>query len=175
MHRLAMLPPAAQEAISSTLGAQDHAYDARHVSGGYEASNSAQALRVRLAQSGLEIESHGKTIALGLPSIGFGSDLKAVPQTPPVARGNRVTFRYGALDEWYANGALGVEQGFTFRRAPPRNAHGPLTVSMEIRGSRVSPSVNRRGGSRLPSGAVRSSSTTISLQPMREDMSSGAR
>ena len=35
------------------------------------------------------------------------------------ANGNRVDCNYGTIDEWYVNGPVGLEQGFTVPALPP--------------------------------------------------------
>jgi hypothetical protein len=53
----------------------------------------------------------------------------------PVAQANRVDYRRGAVDEWYANGPLGLEQGFTVSARVPGHEHGPLTLSIALSGN----------------------------------------
>ena len=60
-----------------------------------------------------------------------GADVR-VGAAVPVASGNRVVYRRGALDEWYANGPLGLEQGFTLRHPPA--GEGRLTIAMRTDG-----------------------------------------
>jgi len=70
-----------------------------------------------------------------LRAVGYGSALRSVAAAPPVARANRVSYRRGALTEWYVNGPLGLEQGFTLARPPAGRAQGPLTLSLALTGS----------------------------------------
>jgi FG-GAP repeat len=72
--------------------------------------------------------SAGSTrIGLRLRAAGYGSSLSTLGDVAPRLRDNRVLYAHGALSEWYANGPLGVEQGFTLARALPGHATGPLT------------------------------------------------
>ncbi len=43
--------------------------------------------------------------------------------------GNRVTFRRTGVDEWYVNGPLGLEQGFTVHED---QGHDTLTIELEL-------------------------------------------
>jgi hypothetical protein len=71
---------------------------------------------------------------MALRSYGYGSALLPVSEAAPQGSANRVEFRRGALTEWYANGPLGLEQGFTLTR-PPGEANGePLTVALALTG-----------------------------------------
>jgi FG-GAP repeat len=49
--------------------------------------------------------------------------------------GNRVELDRGGVREWYVNGPLGLEQGFTLQAAP--GCEGPKVVTLEVRGSLV--------------------------------------
>jgi hypothetical protein len=45
-----------------------------------------------------------------------------------------VRYSYQGIDEWFANGPLGLEQGFTVAKAPANRSRGPLTVELAISG-----------------------------------------
>ena len=52
----------------------------------------------------------------------------------PVAAGSRVSYVHrGGLTEWYRNGPLGLEQGFTLRRRP--SGSGALMLAVRSSGS----------------------------------------
>ncbi len=53
-----------------------------------------------------------------LRAFGYGSSLKPLTGAEPSAAGNRVAYSRPGLQEWYANGPLGIEQGFTVAHAP---------------------------------------------------------
>jgi len=55
------------------------------------------------------------------------SDIKA--DTAPIIAGGRVEYRRGNLTEWYLNGPLGVEQGFTLAVPPASGDAFVLTVA----------------------------------------------
>ena len=50
--------------------------------------------------------------------MGYGASLRAVGGVAPRAQANRVSYARAGLSEWYVNGPLGLEQGFTIPRAP---------------------------------------------------------
>lgn len=88
--------------------------------------DSAAGARVEYLDDGVRVEandasaSYGR-IAMHLARIGReGSLLPASEPEPPVRVGSRVEYRRGsnALTEWYVNGPLGLEQGFTFEARP---------------------------------------------------------
>ena len=54
----------------------------------------------------------------------------------PRASANRVTYAHAQLSEWYVNGPLGLEQGFTIARPPaPGPAPASTTLSMAVTGN----------------------------------------
>ena len=57
----------------------------------------------------------------------LGHGLRKPTPSAPVAAANRVSYRHRDLSEWYRNGPLGLEQGFTVARRLPRSA-GRLTI-----------------------------------------------
>ena len=68
-------------------------------------------------------------------SLGYGSRLSPVVPARPQATRNRIEYRRGALNEWYVNGPLGLEQGFTLARRPSTRTSGPLTLALRLTGT----------------------------------------
>ena len=48
---------------------------------------------------------------------------------------NRIEYRRGALTEWYVNGPLGLEQGFTLRARPGKPSANPLMLALALSGT----------------------------------------
>jgi hypothetical protein len=103
MTRRRELPAAAELAVARGIGAADSAYWARRAATGLFADNPAQTLAVRFGRGGITVR-HGRDW-VGLRSTG--------PASSPLASHNRVSYRRPGVEEWYANGPLGLEQGFT--------------------------------------------------------------
>ncbi len=55
----------------------------------------------------------------------------------PRASADRVSYSHGSLKEWYANGPLGLEQGFVVS-ARPSAGSGPMTFSLALSGNLAS-------------------------------------
>jgi hypothetical protein len=127
---LSSLPLAAQGTISAALGGDDPAYRVRGGHDRLSASNDAQHLRVSFARSGVLVSAAGARLGLALSAVGYGTSLHGVGAASPGARGNRVVYTRGALREWYANGPLGLEQGFSVQRQLAAHPTGPLTLSL---------------------------------------------
>jgi phosphodiesterase/alkaline phosphatase D-like protein len=132
---LTSLPLPAQGPVSAALGADDPAYRVSAWSGGFSAVSPAQRLRERFGRTGVHLSSGAIQLAVGLRAVGYGSSLQPVGSVTPRATANRVLYPHAGLSEWYANGPLGVEQGFTLPRAPSGDPAEPLTLSLALAGN----------------------------------------
>ena len=131
---LSRLPIGAQAVISGTLGRGDRIFHASRVPGGFRASSENNGFRMDFGRRGISVETGEDRTDFALRAIGYGDRLRGVADTLPTARGNRVEYRRGNLTEWYVNGPLGLEQGFTLK-TPPTRGDGPLTLALSISGS----------------------------------------
>ncbi|MGP0103482.1 MAG: FG-GAP repeat protein [Solirubrobacteraceae bacterium] len=132
---LAGLPPAARASISAALGAEEPAYHFDVAPGGFHATNPAEHLGIGIARSGALLRSRSLELGLSLRAVGYGSSLSAVGAVQPSSEANRATFARAAIDEWYVNGPLGLEQGFTLTHPPAHGAAGPLTLAIALSGN----------------------------------------
>jgi hypothetical protein len=129
-HRgLASLPVAARGPVAAALGAGDPAYWVR----GFSANNSAQGLRTGFSSDGATIHSGSGWTRLSLSGIGRAGDVRGLGTVAPVVHRNRVTYSYGSVQAWYANGPLGLEQGFDLSQRPAAGA-GRVALSMSLSG-----------------------------------------
>jgi hypothetical protein len=131
---LSRLPASASGPLSAAIGAADPAYDVTAAGGALHASNPAQRMGISFGAAGVLLSSHSAQVGISLRSVGYGEQLKTVGVRAPRAHANRVVYQHDGLTEWYANGPLGLEQGFTLVRAPSEHASGPLTLSLAISG-----------------------------------------
>jgi hypothetical protein len=148
---LSSLPSGLQAAASEALGAASVAYATSPVHAGFAAGNAAQRLQLRFGTDGVRVHSAHATLGLAVNAIGEGSSLRAVAPVAPSSSANRVIYRHRGFTEWFANGPLGLEQGFSIQRAPSRVGGGPLTLVMGLSGS-GRPSVLQGGRSLTLSG-----------------------
>jgi RHS repeat-associated protein len=134
-----MLPLTARTEISGVLGGDGSAYRVSGSRDELQAVNPAQRLRIRFNHSGVWVGSGTVQFRLSLRAVGYGVSLTALGAVTPRARANRVVYARRGLSEWYANGPLGLEQGFTIPQALRGRPAGPLTLSMTLsRGIRAS-------------------------------------
>ncbi len=149
---LSSLPAAALGPVSATLGAAEPSYRLSASRAGFQASNPSQKLTVRFARSGVQLASRGVGLGLGLQAVGYGSSLRAVGGARLSANANRADYKRAGIEEHYANGPLGLEQGFELARAPSVSASGALTLAMRFSGD-VRASLDEAGRSILFAGA----------------------
>jgi len=131
---LLSLPLAAQSGISAALGRDLRGYQARVQGGGFEAQNAQHRLAATFTSEGVAVRNGGALWRVALRGYGYGNALRAVDTAAPEASVNRVEYGHGPLTEWYLNGPLGLEQGFTLSE-PPGPADGqPLTIALALSG-----------------------------------------
>ena len=149
---LEALPLAARPLVSTTLGRDQASYRIQRSGSALTATNRPHGLSARFRAHGVQVRTGGDTLALRLRAAGYGRTLHPVAPAAPAAHANRVSYRRGALTEWYANGPLGLEQGFTVRARPTRAGSGQLTLALSLSGmhpvlDRGARSVSFRGSS----------------------------
>jgi len=127
------LPAAAQSPVSAALGRDERAYRVA----GLHALNPAQRLRIGFSPAGVTIASGEARLGITLAAYGYASALRPVGSVTPRSSANRVSYTHGSLREWFANGPLGLEQGFDVA-ARPGAGSGPLTFSLAISGNLAS-------------------------------------
>lgn len=143
---LSSLPPAAQGPVSGALGADSAAYRLSAAAGGFRASSPAEGLSERFNSAGVSLRMGALAVGLSLRAAGYGSSLRDLGHVTPNATANRVSYARGGVNEWYVNGPLGLEQGFTITRSPAREPTLPLTLAIALSGN-ANPSLSAAGQS----------------------------
>jgi hypothetical protein len=127
------LPAGLGEAASAALGADKAAFQVRRRGGALVAAGAG--LTTRFARSGVTIGTRGAQVRIRFLGLGDGTNALHTRASAPVAARNRVTYRRGGVSEWYANGPLGLEQGFTLLERPSGNSRGTwLTLAQSWSG-----------------------------------------
>jgi hypothetical protein len=139
---LANLPLTARGMVSRVLGRDKPAYHARLVGGEVTITNAQQDLSASFTTEGVQVSAGTDRFGLRFRAAGYGDTLRPVAPSPPRAERNRVSYRRGALTEWYANGPFGLEQGFTLAARPTGRQAGPLTLALALAGN-LSPTIAR--------------------------------
>jgi hypothetical protein len=130
----ARLPLAAQALVSRALGRDDASYWAQRSAGGLQAVNRAQRLRAQFDRGSVLVGSGGVSLGLSLRAYGYGAALQPLSAVTARAAANQVVYVHAGVSEWYANGPLGLEQGFTVPAAPAGRHAGPLTLELGLSG-----------------------------------------
>ena len=133
-HGLLSLPLSARGPISAAIGAALPVYRADSSTSGITVANPMQHLHARFTGNGVTVGSGAATVGLSARAIGYGAALTDLSPAVPAASGDRVLYSFRGLSEWYANGPLGIEQGFTVDRAPTRGDSTTLTLSLALSG-----------------------------------------
>jgi hypothetical protein len=132
---LSNLPTAAQSTISAAVGRRISDYRVKIGTQDLEATNSSQKLATHFTSDGVEVRSGNVRWTMALRGYGYGDAIQSVGANTPHATLNRVEYGRGPLTEWYVNGPLGLEQGFTIAQ-PPGYAHGQLlTLAIDLAGN----------------------------------------
>lgn len=130
------MPLQARGPVSAALGADNPAYRVSSADGVLHASNPAAHLSSAFTREGVTVSNGTSRLGLRLSGVGRGGSVTTLRPAAPHAEQNRVLYdRGGGVSEWYANGPLGLEQGFTIARDPGGTAAAPLAVSLALSGS----------------------------------------
>lgn len=120
--------------ISEALGIDIPGYHLTANAGAFSAENAAQHLRIGFTRSGVALSTAGGQLGLRLRGEGAGGALRPVGDVEPeLERSNRVAYAHGGTTEWYVNGPLGLEQGFSIARAPA--SAEALTLAIGVSGA----------------------------------------
>ncbi len=131
----AQLPPLARLAISRGVGSVEPAYWATRAGSSLQARNPAERFTAGFVPGGVTVSDALGRLGLSLRSLRAGGRSVALAAALPAPRANRVSYDRGAISEWYANGPLGLEQGFSVARAAGSSL--ALSVALHGRGLRA--------------------------------------
>ena len=133
---LTQAPPAIQQMLNARLGMEAARYHVTPGAGRLTATNPALHMSLGFTAGGASVTSGSTTLGLHATAVGYGPALTSLPGAAPRASGNRVSYARAGITEWYVNGPLGLEQGFTVTRPPASRAAGPLTIVVSLAGAR---------------------------------------
>ncbi len=124
-------PEVLQAAVSDALGLDDRSYHLEHAGGNCRGVNSAQQFEASWSEGGLAVRAGELSWGLRLEAWGYGDDLVPVESAVPQANEHRVEYHRSGLTEWYVNGPLGIEQGFT-APSPPKGASARAALTVRL-------------------------------------------
>ena len=126
------LPPVAQATISAAVGKNNSSYYAKPSKQGFQLHSASQKLWLDFTRREATLRADGFAWNMALAAYGRGLDLAPAPQVEPRASRNRVEYRHGAVNEWYKNGPLGMEQGFTVQSRLGASDSQPFTIALSL-------------------------------------------
>lgn len=141
---LSDLPTEAQSSISAALGQRISDYGAKCVSQGFRTTDLHQRLTSDFRDDGVTFRSGSSSWTMKVSAYGRDKNLRSVPKATAQVDSNRVEYRREGLTEWYLNGPLGLEQGFTVNQPIGGKARGPLTVALTLSGDFFALEQNKR-------------------------------
>jgi len=116
--------------VSAALGAANPAYSVHAGPRGLIARSSPQHLHATFTRMGLSVRSGGLAFGMRLRAVETAGRTRPVGEVTPAASANRVWFSRAGVTEWYANGPLGLEQGFTLSAPARDSARASAAVSL---------------------------------------------
>ena len=122
--------------LSAAIGQDSPAYQILQQSGALSAENAGQGLSMLFSPSGVAVGTGAQAVALRPVLWGYGDELSRLSGGTPQAVGNMVAISHGSVSEWYVNGPLGLQQGFTVAEKPQAGS-GPLKISMALKGAKA--------------------------------------
>ena len=128
------LPIEGRYAVSASIGHDRAEYHGRMTGGAIEADNTGNKFTARFGQTGVEIGTGSSSFSLRPAAWGYGDELSWLLPGVPQAVENLVSYNRGTVQEWYVNGPLGLQQGFTVIEKPKAGL-GPLTIAMALVGA----------------------------------------
>ncbi|WP_337175262.1 Ig-like domain repeat protein [Paludisphaera sp.] len=130
------LPLGLQYAASETIGASDTAYAMAADGGGFALSNPTNAYAARVDAGGFSVFAGADSWSLTVSGVGYGGATTPLGSGVATATANRVEYDYGAVSQWFVNGPLGLQQGFTLAERPAgAGAGAPLAIELALGGN----------------------------------------
>jgi trimeric autotransporter adhesin len=140
---ISRLPLPAQSTVSAAVGQDFSSYHVKQSAQGFHAANLRQQFAADFTRQGVKVTHRTAQWTMSPLSYGYGHVSQTITPVAPRASLNRIEYQHGPLTEWYVNGPLGLEQGFTLNQ-PPGLADGqPLTIALQLSGDLHS-SLNRQ-------------------------------
>lgn len=94
-----------------------------HQEAAYQAPNRANNFRSHFTQEGIQLQPRTRTAddwqwSLHLTGLGYADDIQPVAGAELSPTDNRIAYHRAEITEWYVNGEMGLEQGFTIHQPP---------------------------------------------------------
>ena len=117
-HSVTDLPVAAQYVISAAIGKDSPDYYAAASGTGWTLANPTNHFSIDVQPDVLNLSAGADHWEMALRQVGYGEATQPVAAARVQASANRVSYDYGLINEWFVNGPLGLQQGFTLPQRP---------------------------------------------------------
>lgn len=107
------------------IGRDNSIYTITATVNGLRADDPAQQFEATFDATGVNIFHANENWGLAFESHGYGNATRAVASVELQASANWVEYSRGEIIEWYVNGPLGLEQGWTLNAPPSARSGGP--------------------------------------------------
>ncbi|MFZ0927112.1 MAG: FG-GAP repeat protein [Syntrophobacteraceae bacterium] len=124
-------PQALQAAVSDVLGRDNLLYHIERAGRNCRGLNRAQQFEAAWGEDGLAIQAGKLNWGLRLEAWGHGDELAPAGLILPQVSEHRVEYDRNGLTEWYVNGPMGIEQGFTVT-SPPKGASPGEALTLRL-------------------------------------------
>jgi FG-GAP repeat len=129
------IPSSARAAVSAALGRDDPAFAVRASHGALVGHDLTDRVEFRVERDGLAVSSGAARFDLSFLGVARGRRFVAARDARPTWTANRIVLDRGAVREWYVNGPLGVEQGFTLLTRPGGSDPGRVRLALRLSGN----------------------------------------
>ena len=133
--RFHSLSPGAQSQVSRTIGHDRKEYVARRTAAGFQMENADHGISAEFQTDGVIFQAGPNSWGLSLRRFGYGDNQQPVVSAAPRSEANRIEYNHDGLTEWYENGPMGVEQGFTILRSREKQKGKPLNLELAVSGN----------------------------------------
>jgi hypothetical protein len=130
----AKLDGMAQAQISASIGKDQSTYHFVAKGNSFSAANARNSLSAEFNSDGVSFRSGNNHLDVALRGYGYGDNLVAAEPVAPRAKANRLEYSREGITEWYVNGPVGLEQGFTLATRPRGDDSKPLSLLFTLSG-----------------------------------------
>jgi hypothetical protein len=132
---ISSLPPVLQGAVSAAVGERDPAYRVAMDGKAFRAKNARQGLDASVGAEGMAIAAGSGQWRMRFSGWQRGASLQPAATLATRASANRVEVDRGGVTEWWVNGPVGLQQGWTVASRPFPEQTGALMLVMAQSGS----------------------------------------
>ena len=120
-------------AISRAIGVDQKGYHFHLTKRGASLKNSSQDFTAMLTDDvGLKIRRQGHHVTMHLASVGSGKTILNPQVVGIKQKANRIVYDQGLLKQWFVNGPMGLQQGFTIHKRPGKDRTGKLVLTLNV-------------------------------------------